>query len=264
MMFLSDNANLQKIKDKILYYPMSERDIRDPVQLFRDFVSEFWFIDVCYQFRLPDRKQYMRGLRDMNFIGEEVRGPLNKRHKYIKKDNDHAFIYVEPAFLVHKYIYKNREIKIIFRRDIDYTALFGPSPYEIAKNRLGIFFFRGTSNEGGSDHSWVYSREQRILDLDNPITLIDKLVSILPDGGLIVTDVSNSQPGREDLGTSDEYRSFCQFTNSKLTCEEAFELAKPFTDHSGNKFASIGHAGQRNGPTLIWQIQKENGDIDQL
>lgn len=255
-MFISDHANLQNLKHKILYYPMSGRDIRDPIQLFRDYISEFWFVDIGYQFNPDKRKRYALWVQDMNLVAEEVHGSLNDRYEYIHKVNDYSFVSVEPAYLIHKYIYKNREIKIKFRRDVDYLGLFGPSPYEIAENRLGIFFFRGTSKEGGDDHSWVYSRKQRILDFDYPITLIDQLVSTLPDGGLIVTDGSNSQPSREDLGTSDEYRSFCQFTDSKLSSEKAFELAKPFTDHLGNKFTCIGHAGQKNGPTLIWQIHK--------
>lgn len=255
-MFISDHANLQKIKDKILYYPMSGRDIRDPIQLFREYVSEFWFVDVGYLFSAEKRKRYALRVEDMKLVDEEVHGSLNNRYKYNHKENDYSFVSGEPAYLIQKYIHKNREIKIIFRRDVDYLGLFGPSPYEIAENRLGIFFFRGTSNEGGDDHSWVYSRKQRILDLDYPITLIDQLVSTLPDGGLIVTDGSNSHPSREYLGTSDEYRSFSQFTDSKLSPEKAFELAKPFTDHSGNQFTCIGHAGQKNGPTLIWQVQK--------
>lgn len=261
-MFLSDHANLNPIKDKILYYPMSGNDIRVPIRLFRDFIREFWFVDIDYQFSPSDRKRYVLQEQDMKLVDEEVHGPLNKRYKYIRNENDVSFIYVEPAYLIQKYKYKNREIKIIFRRDIDYTGLFGPSPFEIAVNRLGIFFFRGTSNEGGSDHSWVSSRTQRVLDLDNPITLIDKLVSIFPDGGLIVTDGSNSQPGWEDLGSSDEYHSFSQFSNSEFTCEEAFDMAEPFIDHSGNKFTCIGSAGESNGPTLIWQIHKEKRSND--
>jgi len=254
-MFISDHANLQKIKDKILYYPFAGRDFRDPIQFFRDYVSEFWFVDVCYQFRPADRRQLLLREEDMKLVFEEVHGPLNRRHEYIRKDNNYSYICVEPAYFIQKYLYKNREIKIIFRRDTDYTALFGPSPFEIAKNRLGIFFFRGTSSEGGSDHSWVNSRKQRILDLDNPITLVDKLVSILPDGGVIVTDGSNSASSHYDLGESKEYAAFSQFIKSDLTCEEAYQLANPFTDNSGNKFTCIGFAGKKNGPTLIWQFQ---------
>ena len=150
-MFINQDANLHELPDKILYYPFSGRDIHQPIQLFRDYICEFWFVDICYPNCLPGRRYYTRDLQDMIFIGEDVIGPPDKCNKHTQNENNHSSFYIKPIILIHKYIYKNREIKIIFRRDIDYTALFGHSPFTASKNRIGIFFFRGTSNEGGSD-----------------------------------------------------------------------------------------------------------------
>ena len=256
--FIDPEANLGKIEDKILFYPFSGRDYHDPIALFRDYVSEFWFVDISYNLSSDGcRGIYQDRFRDMKLLDQELVGPQDITQTEIISSVQS----IVPGYLKQKYIYMDKIITVIFRRDVDYHTLFGPSQYEIARDRLGIFFFRGTSDEGGSDHCWVYSKKQNILDIEQPVWLVKKLVDALPDGGLIVTDGSNGGIGNW-VDPSNEYYPFCRFlssrTSSTVTCDQAKRLSKRFTDNSGNKFTCIGHVGMRNGPTLIWQISKKN------
>ena len=64
-------------------------------------------------------------------------------------------------------------------------------------------------------------------------------------GGLIVTDGS----------CGIEYPELSKHHQSKLG-EAAVEATVPFTDNDGRAFKCIGYAGERYGPTLIWQVNK--------
>lgn len=148
--------------------------------------------------------------------------------------------------------------KLLFypRRGYDYTSLFGPSSLEIAESRLGIFFLRGTSSEGGSNQLWNHSRPVQMLRDQERVSLPRKLVSSLPDGGLVVTDGSLSQPLSASDKSVNEFSSFSQY-NHLHPNKKAMEIAKPFYDSLGNLFTCIGYVDSRNRPTLIWQISKK-------
>jgi hypothetical protein len=72
--------------------------------------------------------------------------------------------------------------------------------------------------------------------------VLSKLIS----GGLLVTDGSQHD--------SRKYRELWKFHDTKVG-REAMELVKGFS-RDGCSFACVGYAGQRYGPTLIWQVRK--------
>ena len=260
-MYIKPDADLEKIKDKILYYPFSGSDWFVPIKLFRGLISEFWFVDSNYSFGENETDQYnMNSFPDMTFLEESFMGErVRKDVEILYTDKVKPYRYLEPGFFSKKYRYQNREITIVFRRGYDYTSLFGPSSLEIAEERIGIFFLRGTSSEGGSNHPWNHSLPIKILRGHKKVSLPRKLVNTLPDGGLIATDGSLSFPVYPVKGYVNEFEPFSKFTNM-VSGEEAMEKAKPFFDKEGNLFTCIGYANRRNRPTLIWQVSKQKFD----
>lgn len=255
-MYIKPGTDLSMLADRILYYPFALRDWKEPLELFREHIAEFWFVDCDYRFSLDGGRMRGANFPGMVLIEQSFSGELRKIEQVRRTERSHPYRYFEPGYARYRYLYRGREISIIFRRGFDYTSLYGPSTLETAEARLGIFFFRGTSSEGGSDHPWIDSQTKRMLCDGTRINLLKKLIGTLPDGGLIVTDGSNScradTPGIEQK----EYYPFFRFHAAKVPCEEAAALSGPFLDRDGNLFTCIGHAGMRYGPTLIWQVCK--------
>jgi hypothetical protein len=123
---------------------------------------------------------------------------------------------------------------------------------------LGIFFFRGISSEGGSNHSWMSDKPVYMIRGEPKVRLIHMLLNALPDGGLIVTDASLGYFQDKHIKKSHEYYPLHEFfSNRDVSCQEAYERAKPFEDSFGRSFRCVGYAGMKNGPTLIWQVRKK-------
>ena len=75
---------------------------------------------------------------------------------------------------------------------------------------------------------------------------------------MIVTDGSLGYGSGQRMQLTNEYYPLHEFHEQfSITCEEAYQRAKEFTDNSGNHFRCVGYAGMKNGPTLVWQIKKE-------
>jgi len=257
-MYIKLDANLEKIREMILYYPFSGDDWVVPIKLFRDFISEFWFVDSRYSFGENEIGQYnLNRIPDMSLMEESFEGERNKKVVETRFTLEgKSYRYLEPGLLRQKYIYQNREIFIIFRRGYDYTSLFGPSTLEIAESRIGVFFLRGTSSEGGSNHPWNHSMPIKILRGHKRISLPRKLVDALPDGGLIVTDGSLSSPIYPAKDYVNEFEPFSKYSR-EVPEKENLDKFLPFYDNQENLFTCIGYASARNGPTLIWQVSKQ-------
>lgn len=255
-MFIKPEVNLSNLKGKLLYYPFSGWDWKTPIKLFRENIDEFWFVDQNYSF--SDKKLFrLFGIKDMHFISESLVGEEKKQPVEIRiTEKGQPYNYLEPGYLKQIYQYRYREITIIFRRGYDYTSLFGPSSLNVAESRLGIFFLRGTSSEGGSNHPWNHPVPVRMLRGQPKVSLPRKLVNTLPDGGLIVTDGSLSYPFN-NISTGFEFESFSKFHHMKISGNEAMKMASPFRDNQGNLFICIGYVDDRDSPTLIWQVIKK-------
>ena len=112
---------------------------------------------------------------------------------------------------IYKHLKSGREIRVHrhLRR--------GPSALRTEIDRLGVFFYRGDSEEGGSKTWWltVDQRQQRLW-------LIHEVFDKLINGGLIVTDGSMCK------GEHNPYREFRRFhCNQEVSATEAVEINVP-------------------------------------
>ena len=100
-------------------------------------------------------------------------------------------------------------------------------------------------------------KEVRMIYGEPKVRLIHKILDALPDGGLIVTDASLGKFSDQPVKESNDYYPIHEFRNrTDITCQEAYEKARPFDDSFGRSFQCVGYAGMKNGPTLIWQVNK--------
>ena len=258
--FLDSNISLENLKDKILYYPFSGLDYEVPVRIFADFISEFWFVDTNYfsgSASINSQPSFKGTLEGFTFIKETFVGSKIAQIIFPDRMAGKNFKQLATGYLEQLFLYKEKIIKILFRRGFDYTSLFGPSELETAEKRLGIFFFRGTSTEGGSDHPWISNREVRMLYGEKKVRLLSKVLDALPDGGLIVTDGSLGYGHNQAMPKTNEYYPLHEFSTQRSnTSNDAYQLAHGFKDSKGNFFTCVGHAGMKNGPTLVWQVRK--------
>jgi hypothetical protein len=102
--------------------------------------------------------------------------------------------------------------------------------------QIGVFFFRGdtlATGEGSSGIPW-FGRE-----------LLCRVLGLLIPNGLIVTDGSNVD--------RDGPQRLADFRYNRDVREAAASAALPF-DFGGRHFRCVGYAGEKNGPTLVWQV----------
>jgi len=152
----------------------------------------------------------------------------------------------EMCILTEAYLHVPSEKTVKIRRCRGYAI---PVFHSGRLGKLGVFFYRGDSEgEGGSGDWWLAS--------DN----INRICESLIDGGLIVTD--GSQSGRLfDIGGR-QYDLLSKYRHEDLgsmTMNELVESIEPFTDEKGRVFTCLGFAGRSYGPTLIWQVMKPRG-----
>lgn len=236
---------LESIRDTCLFYPCSGGDLVIPIQLFSPFITDFWFVDKGY---------FSPGDQDTKY--EKLDLPADKQAPLLKTDNNYRFIKsaivgpvswapqnrdIEPCVLTETYehIASGRQIRVHRRRGYGFSAL----RYEMQS--IGVFFYRGDSyGEGGSGNLWLHQ--------DHVYEICDKLI----DGGLLVTDGSN-----RGAFTSKKHYDYHQFDGHRgldvnTDPEKYIRSVAGFTDNRGNTFSCIGYAGQRYGPTMIWQVNK--------
>ena len=100
---------------------------------------------------------------------------------------------------------------------------------------LGVFFHRGDTlakGEGSSGVPWL-GREW-----------LGKILGTLVPGGFVVTDGSNRpMDGPPELS---------EFHGNREIGARAVGQARPF-ELAGRTLSCVGYAGERRGPTLIWQ-----------
>jgi hypothetical protein len=121
---------------------------------------------------------------------------------------------------------------------------------------LGVFFYRGDSEEGGSSTQWLtvwgwHRKNKRRRWLIHEV--LDKLI----DGGLIVTDGSMCKGGHNP------HREFRRLhCNRAISAEAAVASVHSFQDDSGRTFRCVGCLGQHYHywPTLIWQVKHATSD----
>ena len=235
-----DTEHLKKVEDSVLFYPCSGDDWQVPVTLFSPYVTDFWFADKAYflsscrsgfsapadmqQPLLAKNKRYI-------FLGKEISGPP----EWPSGNPD-----IEPCILTETYrhIQTGREVNIHRRRG------YGFSAFEKEIEEVGVFFYRGDSmGDGGSGNMWL--KKERL----------DKMLDKMLDFGLIVSDGSDGTLRTRKTGT---YKEMSKYTNKKLTINpnKIVGEMQSFTDRKGRVFQCVGYAGEKYGPTMIWQIRK--------
>lgn len=235
----------QCIDGKALFYPCSGDDWQVPVMLFSPVITDFWFVDLAYftlQDQAADRVSPWLGTWPDYKLQDDIQvtGPACAQStKIIDPDTGERIPWMEPCVRTERYLHlpSDREIRIYRRRG------YGPSAMRkhIDIDEMGVFFYRGDSQgEGGSGTWWLTTSRKRP-------GLFDQALARLTDGGLVVTDGSNCMR---------PYRRLAAF-HSKSIGSDAVSLARAFHDGRGHRFECIGYAGERYGPTLVWQVWKE-------
>ena len=102
--------------------------------------------------------------------------------------------------------------------------------------KLGVFFYRGDNpvdGEGSSGVLWLGGG------------LFSQVLSLLVSSGLVVTDGSNCD--------SSGPTHLSDFYQNREIRDQAMKKAVPF-DYLDRKFTCVGYAGEKYGPTLVWQV----------
>jgi len=238
--YILKKETLLMIQGSTLFYPCSGNDLFVPIRIFSPFVTDFWFVDRAY---------FSPGHQDSRPYGYDA--PADKQAPLLQGDNDYQLIDtridgsvswnpncydISPCILTETYVHIPSKEKVIIHRRRGY----GFSAFRKHIRSLGVFFYRGDSQgEGGSGNWWLAP--------DHVREVCKKLI----DGGLIVTDGSQGK-------SRGEYHQFTKYRKEKFQSDpgEILQSVQPFTDKEGRTFTCVGYAGDRYGPTLIWQIKK--------
>jgi hypothetical protein len=248
---------LERVRGTQLYYPHSASDLIVPIQLFAPFVSDFWFVDLAY-FRsdMPADKAepVLKKQQEYLLLDVKVEGPpcaeIETRLDR-SKDPPSGYSYIEPCIRTELYRHvRSRETFAVHRRRGYSVSGFG----KVVSN-LGVFFYRGDSREGSNIpwltvHGW-HKRHRRKYRKRVEESFLFRVLNSLINGGLLVTDGSRCR------GKHAPYKEFRSFLGKDDVGAEAVDLVRPFHDDEyGRNFCCVGYAGQRYGPTLVWQVTK--------
>ena len=236
-----------------------------PIRVFSPFVTDFWFADVAY-FR-SNRRYFgefakslngdatktlplLSGDKSYEFQGSEISGPPLAQIEH-RVDLDHpgqTYPFLEPCVRTETYLHRNsgKIIRIHLRRGYSVSA------FRKEITALGVFFYRGDSSEG-SNTPWLsgISRRSGQPGIDRHYYLLGEVLDKLIDGGFVVTDGSRCE------NRSNPYKPLRQFLMChQMPGRDTVEQTQPFTDPNGYVLICVGYAGNRHGPTLIWQVHR--------
>jgi hypothetical protein len=209
--------------------------------MFAPYVKEFWFADIAYFGNGTSPEHARPFLNDSDFLFTQAQ--VEKNIVPVEEwREDNKYRDIEPCTRTEAYVHKasGQEIHLHFCRRR------GPTAMRKYINDVGVFFFRGCSNEGSST-LWLTA------NVNGRKGQIEEMLEKLVDGGLIVTDGSMCE------GDSNPYRELRRFCGDSTIGARAVELVNSFEDPQGRRFCCVGYAGEKYGPTLIWQVsQKES------
>ncbi len=243
-----DTAILEHLTDQTLFYPCSGTDWATPLNLFAPYITDFWFVDRNYFLYDHYLSDWMLEQFDYMRRADQQKPVLEKDQRYTLLDiniqgppgwNPRHYD-ITPCILTETYrhLATGRSIRVHRRRGYGYSA--------IAKeiDRLGVFFYRGDSQgEGGSGNIWLRSSN------------LERALCKLIDGGLVVSDGSD---GRECLQFEGTYQALYvdedQRRKPQLPAQALIAKRQPFFDKHHRLFTCVGYAGERYGPTMIWQV----------
>lgn len=225
----------ERERPKLLYYPCCGHDLADPMRHFVDDCEVFWFVD---RRTVPGIEggfeRWMAEHLSMRLI-HSVEKRVEARSEYLFRGEMRRRF--SPRWLeqIYRHVDTGRMIKVVRKRGL------GEYTFRHHLGAVDVFFYRGDSwGEGGSGIGWL--KAPKIYQV------LEKLV----DGGLLVTDGSNSDSyrGREEfIRYRPRYGSESESDEALLARVQSFRAY-------GCSFDCEGLAGHRYGPTLVWRVQK--------
>lgn len=240
---------LKPLQHLPLFYPCSGNDLAAPIKTFAPYIKEFWFADVNY-FRYGNYKDVRPVLAaSKTYELTNVTFPSAKIEEIDWKDDRH-YEKCPPVIRRETYLHRVTGEPITVNRH----KRTGPSALRTEISALGVFYYRGDSDEGGSATHWLTIRRWNNLRSRRRTlrkgALIFEVLDKLVDGGLLVTDGSMCK------GFNNPYKELQRFHSNCDIGSQAVEEVQPFTDPMGRTFRCIGYAGECYGPTLIWQVSQ--------
>ncbi|SRR5579885_377985 len=235
--FHIEPAALSGLQSKSLFYPAAGDDWGDFLSSFSDYVDEFHFCDITYDFSRLRSSLNCSWLQ----IGREQQG--NSSSLIENRHNERRpYKYVEPGRLKEVYESKldGKRLTVIRRRGFGQYALA-----EFPDRSIGVFVHRGDSpGDGGSN---VYFFTDRKFDHAPLSNLFSKLSAKLADRALIVSDGSNARP-----------RFLKRFHNKNVSGSDAFAMLQHQLFSFGPfAWRCVGFMTPRYGPTLVWRVERQ-------
>lgn len=237
---LEPNQALEHLAESTLYYPCSGRDWADPLRLFGPWVRNLRFVDPNVRLRAGSKMAHMPSehFLQWKFLHREVAGDAIPHACLGAGPNVEARW---PGFtpLTVSEVYRHRPTG----REVTlhWSQADGRSMLDRFQDPLGVFFHRGDNGpakepgEGASGSHWLSKAWLR--------PVLQRLVN----RGFLVTDGSCGK----------DYPELCRFhKNRTVDGARAVAESRAFVDE-GCHFQCVGFAGPRYGPTLIWQVTKE-------
>jgi len=234
--FIEENW-LSLVRGKPFFYPCAGSDWDEFIEVFGDICSELWFCDIIY----PQRMKFARikSMRPLEWILVDQKIGDNHRSEIVKVDNYND---LEPSRYYQIYQKIDQSfVTIIGRHGHGQMALYD----EFEDNSIGIFCHRGDSiGEGGSNIWFFDNRKSSDYKLENLALLVARKMS---RKALIITDGSNSP----------ESHHIHKYTWSQMEGSEAYKnFQGRKLDRDGLVWQCVGYLGHKNGPTLVWGIEK--------
>ncbi len=213
---------IEKLEAKNLFYPSAGYDLEDLVKWFSPSITNFYFIDIIY-----DSKTALTNETEYKLL-DQANCSLNG-----KTINNKEQYKIEISKQLYEDINLRHQFSVYMCRGRGYDAF--RSIFKLQDCRMSIFFYRGDSGgEGGSGFNWLKKPRLR------------NILEVLEDGGLIITDGSNSDRMFNKHDTK---------SDSNIDGPTAFNDAQSFL-YAERKFNCVGYLDNKNGPTLIWQVTK--------
>lgn len=165
-----DVALLRTLPGRIFFYPSAGSDWMEPLTQFIEWMDEFRFIDIRYQFK--NARPIPLGGWDLLEDSAVLLGPAVSRGHILQDGKGCEFRHIEPAWLSHAYRNPRdgRQVLVTRRRGFGQYAL-----HELPDSSVGVFWHRGDSaGEGGSNVWYLANRPRRHPPLSNLFEVIKR------------------------------------------------------------------------------------------
>jgi hypothetical protein len=238
-----EEAWLNSIHGKSLYYPSAGVDMLEAFATFNKQVSKFYFCDLKYP-----QATMSRLVDSLNFpvrfgytlVSSTQQGDIYAKLTYRFDEFKRRYRWLEPSSVTFTYEgTEGRQVHIIYRRGFGEMGLS-----ELTAPELGVFMHRGDSaGEGGSGVRYLANKKKRFDPLSR---LFDVIASRTNGTFIVVSDGSNTA-----------FRELIRHKSVSRSGSEIYQQIRstPF-ERCGFFWHCIGWMQPRYGPTLVWGLSK--------